>query len=309
MHMKQIISFEKEIPFKTMIGEITSISLEHTLKFEDESSILGDFIVSGTYKMTEASRLDEEFSYKIPVDILLTESLEEEGRSVEIDNFTYEIVDEEALRVQIDLLVEGLEKIEIDKEATKEEEIEVLTMEEKPLEEPIARKIEVADTVEEVCDAVVEKEDGKEEVTPEETRALEKDELKEDILRKNVEVVATNQTSSTLDGEKTVQEAQENIDKLSENTKQILSEDEVSEQVNQEEKPSNKAMMNSIFSAFKDTDETFSTYSIYILREEDTLDAILSRYGISKEEAAQYNSLEELRVGSKLILPTVMKDE
>ena len=123
--MKQIISFEKEIPFKTMIGEITSISLEHTLKFEDESSILGDFIVSGTYKMTEASRLDEEFSYKIPVDILLTESLEEEGRSVEIDNFTYEIVDEEALRVQIDLLVEGLEKIEIDKEATKEEEIEV----------------------------------------------------------------------------------------------------------------------------------------------------------------------------------------
>ena len=57
--MKQIISLEKEIAFKTMIGEISSISLEHTLKFVTDANILGDLIISGTYKMTEASTIEE----------------------------------------------------------------------------------------------------------------------------------------------------------------------------------------------------------------------------------------------------------
>ena len=41
--MKQIIPFNKEIAFKTMIGEIQSISLEHTLKIKDDNNIKGDF--------------------------------------------------------------------------------------------------------------------------------------------------------------------------------------------------------------------------------------------------------------------------
>ena len=57
--MKKIITLKKNIEFPSMIGEITAISLDHTLKFVDESNITGEFKVSGNYKLTEASRLEE----------------------------------------------------------------------------------------------------------------------------------------------------------------------------------------------------------------------------------------------------------
>ena len=50
--MKKIVSFEKELNFPSMIGLITSIALDHNLKFISKNEIEGNFIVSGTYKMT-----------------------------------------------------------------------------------------------------------------------------------------------------------------------------------------------------------------------------------------------------------------
>ena len=58
--MKQVVPFKKDIIFKSKIAEITSISLEHTLNLDDDT-ISGDFIVSGDYKMTEASVNKEDF--------------------------------------------------------------------------------------------------------------------------------------------------------------------------------------------------------------------------------------------------------
>ena len=71
--MKKTISFEKKIEFPTMIGEITSISLDHNLKFINNSNIAGNFILSGTYKLTEASRIEDDFYYELPTEIILTE--------------------------------------------------------------------------------------------------------------------------------------------------------------------------------------------------------------------------------------------
>ena len=122
--MKQIISFEKEITFKTMIGEITSISLEHTLAFQTSSTISGDMIVSGTYKMTEASTLEDDFQYAIPVDIMLTKELEEDNRSITIHNFTYDIRNEDTLHLYIDVLVKGREIIELEEELREEPKID-----------------------------------------------------------------------------------------------------------------------------------------------------------------------------------------
>ena len=112
--MRQIITLEKEIAFKTMVGEITSISLEPDLAFINDSEIEGNLVISGTYKMTEASTIEEEFNYKIPVEIMLTTSLDEEKRKIDINNFTYGIVNEESLEVKIEVLIEGLEKVDID---------------------------------------------------------------------------------------------------------------------------------------------------------------------------------------------------
>ncbi len=271
--MKQVISFEKEIAFKTMIGEITSISLEHTLTFEKGDSIVGDLIVSGTYKMTEASTLEEEFEYRLPVEILLTNELEEEGRNLSIDNFTYDIVNEEILHIYVDILVQGREKIEIEE---KEEEIE------EKLEEEVVEVLEELPKIEK----------------------LEEEVREEKIEEEKVEEVEETREEGMI-SESEVEMGQNVLEQMSEE-EVIPKEEEVKEVMKEEAKPI--PVMNSIFSAFKDTEETYTTYSVAILRENDTVEDILTKYGVTREELAMYNNLEELKVGCKLIIPTIEKD-
>ena len=110
--MKKKITFEKSIEFPTMIGEITEISLNQELKFTDESNVEGDLLLTGKYKMTEASRLEEDFDYKIPCEIALTEKLDLNTTNIEISDFYYEIENENIIICHIELLVEGLEILE-----------------------------------------------------------------------------------------------------------------------------------------------------------------------------------------------------
>ena len=65
-----------------------------------------------------------------------------------------------------------------------------------------------------------------------------------------------------------------------------------------------KEVMNSIFESFANTEETYSTYSVYILRENETLDEVINKYKTTREELSEYNDLDNLRVGSKLIIPS-----
>ena len=110
--MKKKVTFEKSIEFPTMIGEVTEISLDQELKFTDESSVEGHLLLTGKYKMTEASRLEEDFSYKIPTEIALTERLDLNTTNIEISDFYYEIENDNTLVCHIELLIEGLEILE-----------------------------------------------------------------------------------------------------------------------------------------------------------------------------------------------------
>lgn len=253
--MKQIISFEKEIAFKTMIGEVTSISLEHTLSFQGPSTISGDMIVSGTYKMTEASTLEEDFQYAIPVDIMLTKELEEDNRSITIHNFTYDIRNEDTLHLYIDVLVKGREVIEL--EEAEEEVIEPVREEQPKIDEE-----QVEDTTN----------DNKELLTDIEVEESQK--VIDNIINtdKKEEPVIKNDTQEEI--------------KTTTDTK----------------------VMNSIFSAFANTEETYTTYSVYLLRENDSIENIIENYGVTREELSYYNDLDNLNVGSKIIIPTVKKD-
>ena len=253
--MKQIISFEKEIAFKTMIGEVISISLEHTLSFQGPSTISGDMIVSGTYKMTEASTLEEDFQYAIPVDIMLTKELEEDNRSITIHNFTYDIRNEDTLHLYIDVLVKGREVIELEED---EEEVIEPVREEQP-------KID--------------------------------EEQVEDTTNDNKELLTDIE----------VEESQKVIDNIINTDKK---EEPVIKNDTQEEvkTTTDTKVMNSIFSAFANTEETYTTYSVYLLRENDSIENIIENYGVTREELSYYNDLDNLNVGSKIIIPTVKKD-
>lgn len=259
--MKQIVTLEKEIAFKTMVGEISSISLEPDLSFINDSEIEGNLIISGTYKMTEASTIEEDFNYKVPVEIMLTTSLEEETRGVDINNFTYAIVNEEALQINVELIIEGLEKIEVEEESEEEDNSDVR------------------------------------DVSDEEDNST----------REEIEVLTTEEsTKEELPSFEEVEElpSLENIDVKEE---PVMMEETIEVEPTMKEDTNNKQVMDSIFSAFANTDETYSTYSVYILREDDNLDEVMSKYNTNREVLSEYNDLDNLKVGAKLIIPTMVE--
>ena len=214
--------------------------------------------------MTEASTLEEDFQYAIPVDIMLTKELEEDNRSITIHNFTYDIRNEDTLHLYIDVLVKGREVIELE-----EDEKEVI--------EPVREEQPKID-----------------------------EEQKEDTTNDNKELLTDIE----------VEESQKVIDNIinTDKKEEVVIEDKKEEPVikndTQEEvkTTTDTKVMNSIFSAFANTEETYTTYSVYLLRENDSIENIIENYGVTREELSYYNDLDNLNVGSKIIIPTVKKD-
>ena len=60
---------------------------------------------------------------------------------------------------------------------------------------------------------------------------------------------------------------------------------------------------NSIFNSFNDNEDEYRTYKVYIVREGDSLEQILLKYQINKEELQKYNDLTEINIGDKIIIP------
>lgn len=259
--MKKIISFEKEIAFSSMIGEVTSIALDHTLKFTDSSSVKGNFVISGTYKMTEASTLEEKFSYEIPTEIDLSERLDLETCKISIDDFTYEVVNEDTLKCNIDVLVEGVEEVVLE-----EDDVEVL------------------DDDERECDG--DKKEDKEIEIP----------IKEDIKNLSTDV-------EREDDDKTIEKEEVDDDK---SVEEVVTINKIDEKFKEEKEANdnNSSDIGSLFASLDSAEETFTTYSVYIFRREDTLDKVLDKYKITREELCEYNDLDNLEIGSKLIIPS-----
>ena len=61
--------------------------------------------------------------------------------------------------------------------------------------------------------------------------------------------------------------------------------------------------INSIFNNSSFSDEVYVTYNVFILRDGDTLDSIMDKYSITKEELEKYNDLSNLQLGDKIIIP------
>lgn len=143
--MNEIIPFKKDVLFKTKISEITDISLEHDYKIMDEI-IDGDFILEGTYKITEASMINEDFFYKIPFSISITDNYEKESINLTIKDFSYEIKNDDILSINVELNLEAREKEILDEvidEIVEEENNNILE------DEIIDEKDEIIDEIKE----------------------------------------------------------------------------------------------------------------------------------------------------------------
>ncbi len=299
--MKKIVSFDKNLDFKSMIGEISSISLDHTLKFEDGSNVCGEFIISGSYKLTEASRLEESFEFKVPVEIILSEVLDVSSSKIDIEDFNYHVENDDTLVCHIEVKVEGVEEVSIEEEVVEVERLSEDTL----LEEEDLPVLEVVSD-KDVEDVILERECD--------------DEYKSDVHNdpfdiKEIEVSVRDDEGNG--GDNIINDNEnENIDSISDNNDDVNS--TVSDNINstidgkkddsvalgEMEESSASGNVGSLFSSFKDSDETFSTYSVYILRSDETIEAIMSKYKVTKEELENYNDLGSLGLGSKVIIPT-----
>ena len=218
--MNKKINIEKKIEFTKMISEITAISLEHDLEFVDEENIEGNLIISGKYKSTIAT-LEEEFNYKIPIEIALTNKLDIDKSQVEITDFTYDITENESLLCNIELLVSG---------------------------EELANR---------ECDG-----------DPKETKEIEIPKLEQPKERTN------NEEKEEL---------------------------EIIEEKQKEENDIN-------FINIDNSKETYGTFIVYIVRQNENINTILEKYNTTLEEVEKYNDIKDLSIGTKLIIP-LLKDE
>ena len=243
--MKKTVSLNKDLEFNTMIGEIVEIDLEDNLNFTSSNSIEGHFIVSGKYNITKPSTLAEDFSFNLPVDISLTENLDEKSRDVKIVDFKYQVEDDNILKVDIELEISGVETIDVETEEIEiDRECDGDDISQKEIEIPMKEEKEI-------------------------------EELKqEDEKEYNVE---KEETIFTEDKTPVV----ENID--------------LSDDIN----------TNSLFSNLADEDDSFATYSVYIMREGDTIEKVLEKYSITREKLEEYNDLSSLNINSKIIIPTI----
>ena len=226
--IKKIISFEKELLFKTKACEVTSISLEHHIDKIEEDLISGKFIISGDYKMTEASITREKFKFDVGFDIALDNRFDPKNLVVDIDDFTYTIINDEILKVNIDLYIDG---------------------------------DEIKDDV-----IVYSK--------PDDIMLVDnniKEEKKEEVVRVDNEDV---KVDNKLIEEK-LEEVSDNITSLENN------------------------IIGNI-----DSNETYATYYVYIVKEDDTIDKIMSNFKVSKEDISMYNTIENINAGDKIIIPS-----
>ena len=51
----------------------------------------------------------------------------------------------------------------------------------------------------------------------------------------------------------------------------------------------------------------YYTYSVYIVKEDDTINTILEKYNITKDSLEEYNELENIKSGNKIIIPYYAK--
>ena len=158
--MNLIIPFTKDIKFKTNISEIASISLEHEYTVND-SEILGNFIITGEYKSHEVSVNRESFEHVLPFSVSLTTKIDASSVDFTIEDFTYEIVDKDILRVNIEYSINAIEIKESGFERDEEQKNaldEILDQMDNELEEEI-REDEQEPKVEEMLEKTKESEE------------------------------------------------------------------------------------------------------------------------------------------------------
>lgn len=67
--------------------------------------------------------------------------------------------------------------------------------------------------------------------------------------------------------------------------------------------------VKSLFSSFDESTETYSTYKVCIIKDGDTVESIILKYGTNRELLELYNDLSDIKIGDKMIIPSVKSEK
>ena len=110
--MKIILPFKKDVLLKDNVYEITSISLENQLSI-NEYLLQGTLYVTGEYRVSEVSNTVLPFNLELPVSISLDDNYDTSNAKCDIDDFYYEIIDNQKISISVDISVDRLKQREI----------------------------------------------------------------------------------------------------------------------------------------------------------------------------------------------------
>lgn len=319
--MKQIIPYKKDIVFKTNIANITSISLEHEEKIREEE-VSGDFLIFGEYKIHNDTTEKELFKYRLPFSIDFTENIDSESIKIDIEDFNYEIIENDVLRVNIDFSLNATEIIEEKEEELDEgRELEDELEEEDDIKEELDDEIEMLDEtevdlldeelkkqLEEYIDLRKEVEELSREITSDVKRKIIDDEEdakdKEDVLENAQEEVR----EKMIDESDKVQVVtlNEKVKDEKNINERIIKEDEIimaNETMTNVKTEVTESKTEEKQEIVKTADNEYVTYHIHIVGEYETIDDILRKYECSLDVLKMYNDVTNITVGDKIIIP------
>lgn len=58
-----------------------------------------------------------------------------------------------------------------------------------------------------------------------------------------------------------------------------------------------------VINSFNSNEEIYKSYKVYIVREGDTLDMIMEKYGVTKSDIEDYNDLSTFCINQKIVIP------
>ena len=269
--VKKIIPFRKDLEFNTPLYEVTSISLEHHLTKKTDTLISGNFIISGDYKQTESSENKDPFNFTLPFDIALATKIDLDDMLLDVDDFYYE-TGKNTLKVNIDLLLDATEIGEPEKEKEDRENINGKDVD--SIDSNTYNDNEASRVPDEFNDVNYKKPQLENLPNSLDNSGVSLDDIQNDNFMDSInnDNVSDNGTSNIVNSNININENQN----INEN--------------------------NNLFASFE-TADTYTAYRVYLIKEDDTIDTILKKYNVTKDDLSAYNDLSDIKYGDKIIIP------
>ncbi len=267
--VKKIIPFRKDLEFNTPLYEVTSISLEHHLTKKTDTLISGNFIISGDYKQTESSENKDPFNFTLPFDIALATKIDLDDMLLDVDDFYYE-TGKNTLKVNIDLLLDVTEIGEPEKEKEDRENINGKDVE--SIDSNTYNDNEASRVPDEFNDVNYKKPQLENLPNSLDNSGVSLDDIQNDNFMDSI-----------------------NNDNVSDNGTSNIVNSNININNNNNEN-------NNLFASFE-TADTYTAYRVYLIKEDDTIDTILKKYNVTKDDLSAYNDLSDIKYGDKIIIP------